>query len=111
MSENKALRYNSGKTEWTLVDFDALEPMVKVLMFGAQKYAPHNWKKGLTYTTLIDCSLRHLLAIAKGEDIDPESGESHIGHLMCNAMFLSWMMKNKPEFDNRPKPQTENHEI
>ena len=30
---DKALRYNDGKPEWTLVDFDSLEPMVKVLEY------------------------------------------------------------------------------
>jgi len=101
--DNKALRYNTGKLEWTLIDFESLEPMVKVLMFGAHKYAPNNWKKGQTYTTIIDCTIRHLTAILRGEDIDPDSGEPHIGHVQCNAMFLSYMMKHKPDFDNRYK--------
>ena len=28
-------RFNEGKMAWELVDFEALEPMVEVLMFGA----------------------------------------------------------------------------
>ena len=39
-------RYNTGKIQWSLVDFDSLEPMVRVLEFGAKKYDAHNWKKG-----------------------------------------------------------------
>lgn len=41
----KALRYNKNKLKWSYVDFPSLEPMVEVLMFGAEKYAPDNWKK------------------------------------------------------------------
>jgi hypothetical protein len=44
------LRYNTGKLKWSLVSWKALEPMVRVLMFGAEKYDSHNWKKGLEYT-------------------------------------------------------------
>jgi len=34
----KALRFNEGKTKWSLVDFNSLKPMVDVLVFGANKY-------------------------------------------------------------------------
>ena len=29
----KALRYNEGKPQWSLIDFDSLEPMVRVLEY------------------------------------------------------------------------------
>lgn len=102
MSErNLGDRYNSGKPQWSLVPFSALEPMVRVLEFGASKYAKHNWKKGLPYTETCESMLRHIYAFMEGEDNDPESGQSHIGHIMCNALFLSYFIKNNPELDNR----------
>lgn len=94
-----ALRYNSGKLQWSLVDFDALEDMVKVLEFGAKKYAADNWKKGLKTNEIAESMMRHLFAYLRGEDIDPESGLPHTGHIMCNAMFLSYMQKFAPKFD------------
>ena len=90
-SKNKADRKNEGKKQWSLVDFKALEPMVDVLEFGAKKYAPNNWKKGLLTKGICESMLRHLLAYMNGEDVDQESGISHIGHIQCNAMFLSHM--------------------
>lgn len=84
----KALRYNENKVEWSLVDWKSLEPMVKVLMHGAQKYEPDNWKKGQDLKSLSSCLMRHLVAFMDGEDNDPESGESHLGHVLCNAMFM-----------------------
>lgn len=33
----KAMRFNDGKLQWSLVHFDSLKPMVKVLEFGAKK--------------------------------------------------------------------------
>ena len=43
----------------------------------------------------------------EGEDDDPESLISHIGHIQCNALFLAWMMKNKPNLDDRFKGHSE----
>lgn len=101
----QGLRFNKGKLEWSLVDFESLKPMVEVLMYGKDKYTTadcsgaHNWKKGEWTNELIESLLRHTFSLLNGELIDAESGKSHIGHLMCNAMFLEWMLKNKPEFD------------
>ena len=100
---SKGLRYNEGKERWSLVDFESLKPMVKVLEFGAKKYDDHNWKKGLKTTEVAESLLRHLTAYLNGEDNDKETGLSHTGHILCNAMFLSHMHEFKKEFDTRYK--------
>ena len=88
--ESKALRYNEGKVEWSLVHYKSLEPMVRVLEFGAKKYAPDNWKKGLDKKKILESMQRHLAALMDGEDVDSESGISHMGHIQCNAMFYNY---------------------
>lgn len=100
-------RYNQGKLQWSLVDFESLEDLVRVLEFGAQKYAPNNWKKGLKTTKITESMLRHIFALLNGEDVDQESGLPHTGHILCNAMFLSYMIKNRPDLDDR---KTNNYE-
>ena len=95
------LRYNTGKLRWSLVSRKALAPMVRVLMFGAEKYDDHNWKKGLKYTEVCESLQRHLNAFIDGEDNDPESKLTHVGHIMCNAMFLSYMFLFKKDCDDR----------
>lgn len=97
----KADRFNEGKRKWSLIDFRTMENMVKVLEYGATKYSANNWKKGLKVTETCESMIRHLLAFIGGENNDPESGLSHIGHIQCNAMFLEYMMRFKPEFDDR----------
>ena len=97
----RAMRFNTGKRKWSLVDFDSLEDMVKVLEFGAEKYSPHNWKKGLSTTEICESMIRHLKSYLNGENLDPESGLPHTGHIMCNSMFLSHMHNFKKEFDDR----------
>lgn len=98
---DRGLRYNEGKPKWSLVDFDALEPMVRVLEYGAEKYSPDNWKGGMPITEIMESLMRHYVAYMRGEDNDPESGLPHIGHILCNAMFVSYMMLFKPDFDDR----------
>lgn len=90
IAEDKAMRFNDGKLNWSLVHFDSLKPMVRVLMFGAKKYAPGNWKKGLNKSEILESMFRHLTALMDGETHDPESGELHIGHIFCNAMFWTF---------------------
>lgn len=102
-SPGLAQRFNEGKPQWSLVDFKALEPMVRGLEFGATKYAAHNWRQGLKVSKLLDSLHRHYNAFLDGEDLDPESGVPHIGLMMCNLMFLSRMMMDKPEMDDRFK--------
>jgi hypothetical protein len=94
-------RYNQGKLKWSLVSWVALTPLVKVLMFGAEKYAPNNWKNGLKYTEICESLQRHLNAFIEGENNDPESKLEHVGHILCNAMFLSYMYLFKKDMDDR----------
>lgn len=94
-------RKNDGKMAWELVDFESIKPMVEVLMFGADKYAPNNWKKGQLTSEILGSLIRHLVSYQSGEDIDPESGKAHLGHAMCNLMFLVYNNKNHPQLDDR----------
>ena len=101
MSEKLGDRFNEGKPRWSLVPQSSLLPMVRVLEFGATKYEPFNWTKGLSITEICESLKRHLDAFMEGEDNDPESKLSHIGHIQCNALFLSWMHENRPDLDDR----------
>lgn len=88
---NKALRYNAGKYEVSMV-LDAryaLEGAAEVLSFGAQKYSRGNWLSGLSDTNCIDSMLRHLIKYQSGEMLDEESGLHHLDHVLCNALFLA----------------------
>lgn len=98
-------KYDQDKPRMDLLDPNFLEGVAKVLTFGAQKYAANNWRNGIAVSRLIAASYRHLGAINRGEDIDPESGLGHVYHLGCCVMFLSEMMK-QPKFDDRYNGKT-----
>ena len=78
--------------------------VARVLEFGANKYAAHNWRKGMSWSRLVGSALRHLEAYGRGEIADPETGYSHLGHLGCNLMFLITYQREGLGTDDRYKP-------
>lgn len=99
------LKYDNEKPPMALLDPEFLEGVARVLGFGANKYAADNWRNGISYRRLISAAYRHLGAINKGEDVDPESKLPHSYHLGCCVMFLASMMNTRPDLDDRWKPK------
>ena len=82
-------KFDAGKLDYTLVPWDGLEEIVKVLEFGARKYARDNWKhvEGGDVRYLA-AAFRHLIAYNTGEKVDQETGISHLAHAGCCLLFL-----------------------
>lgn len=97
------LRFNKGKLRYDLVEPHAFEDFVQVLTDGANKYFDRNWENGLSWTSVLASLKRHIAAIEKGEDRDPESGRLHIAHAACNVHFLNAFYYIFPQGDDRPK--------
>ena len=56
-----------------------------------------NWKLGgsnMTLLKLLSSLMRHLVAFMSGQDNDDESKLPHIGHMMCNLMFIGYHWNN-----------------
>lgn len=103
MAVNLGTRHNAGKPElsYLLETKEANEGLVRVSMFGAEKYDRSNWLKGLKYRKIMDSLLRHLTAFDNGEDIDPESGKPHVDHVHWNARALAQMFHTRKDLDDR----------
>lgn len=108
---DQTLKKDAGKPPMSLMPRSALESLSRVLAFGAKKYAPHGWRRGMEWSRLNDAALRHLLAFIDGEDIDPESGESHLGHLLCCAAFLEEYRIKGMGTDDRYRSHAAAHEV
>lgn len=96
------VKHDDSKRDWSLLPMEAVEEIVKVLEFGAKKYAADNWREGSGFSWLrVANSLRrHLYAWLRGEDRDPETGLSHLAHAGCNVLFLLHYTQNKQRFKN-----------
>lgn len=83
------------------------EVVTRVLMFGAKKYADRNWEKGIKFSRLFASAKRHLIANARGEKLDPESGLPHIAHAACNIVMISaFVARGRTDLDDRPAHQS-----
>lgn len=81
----------------------AWDECAQVFEYGKKKYAEWNWLKGMPWSVPLACAVRHLLKMAKGEMIDPESGLPHRGHVLCNLAMLIMYARVYPEGDDRPE--------
>lgn len=70
------------------LDKHAMAPALRVWHFGAQKYAAWNHAKGMKWSIPLACCARHYTDILEYGDIDEESGELHLAHIMCNMQML-----------------------
>lgn len=114
------LRYNQGKVPLSLlptsftrgiigrassenlpVPTKLIREVGQVLDFGAQKYSAHNWRKGGSWSSVLNSALRHTVNIIDGRKIDAESGLPESGHLGCNIAFLTEFMELGIGVDDR----------
>lgn len=91
------IKKDSGKLKWSLLPFEELKDVVRVLMKGAEKYSADNWKKCDDVTRYKDALMRHVIAYVSGEKEDYEFGLSHLAHAVCNCLFLMWFDHHKKE--------------
>ena len=84
----EGIKFDSGKRRHDLIPHEAINALADVLTYGADKYGPNNWQKGMEWGRLYAATQRHLLAFKAGEDLDDESGIHHLHHALTNIAFL-----------------------
>jgi len=85
------VKYDEGKTMWSLVPWPQFKHVADVLTFGVKKYAPDNWKiVDDAKRRYFEAAHRHIYAWLTGEIKDPESGHPHLAHAICCLLFLMW---------------------
>jgi len=97
------LRHNTGKAELSYVPSSTLFAISKVFMYGAQKYSPNNWRRGMSWTSVYNCLQRHLLKWYDGEELDDESLVPHLYHIIANAAMLIEYAETYKDGDDRFK--------
>jgi len=92
----KGKKFSKGKRMWNLLPWNTLENVVDVLTAGAEKYSPDNWKhvkdgKAEYHNAMI----RHLRKLENGEFLDKDSGLPGTSHMLCCALFYSWLVEQE----------------
>lgn len=79
-----------GKAPLEYLVTSCFEDDAAVHKHGADKYGKFNWRVDeITASTYVGAMFRHLKAWTEGQDLDPDSGRSHLTHLRaCCAVVL-----------------------
>ena len=73
------------------------------MLEGARKYGRHNYRvAGVRASVYLDASIGHLMQWWEGEDIDADSGLSHITKAICSLFVLRDAMIQGMLTDDRP---------
>jgi hypothetical protein len=73
------------------------------MMEGGMKYGRHNYRAiGVRGSVYYDATIRHLFSWWEGEDIDPDSGLSHITKAIASLVVLRDAMIQSKWHDDRP---------
>lgn len=91
------------KAGMSCVPAEVLIELGLAMMEGARKYGRHNYRAvGVRASVYYDAALRHLFAWWEGEDIDPDSGISHLTKAMACLVVIRDSIVCNNWSDDRP---------
>lgn len=100
---SEGVKFDADKPRYDLIAPEYLEGAAVVLTYGAAKYSARNWEKGMAWHRPFGAMMRHMWAWWRGEQVDPETGYSHLWHAACCLMFLMAYEQRGAGTDDRPK--------
>ena len=101
--DGKAPKFDSGKVRLDLLPIRPLKDTAEVLTYGLNKYGKDSWREGemIQWSRVYSSLQRHLFAFQAGEDLDPETGYSHLAHAACNILMMIEHTYINPQGDDR----------
>jgi len=101
--EGLAPKFDSGKVRLDLLPIRPLKDTAEVLTYGLNKYGKDSWREGemIKWSRVYASLQRHLFAFQSGEDLDPETGYSHLAHAACNILMMLEHTYINPQGDDR----------
>lgn len=91
------------KVPLSVVPSGVMTELGLALLEGARKYGRHNYRvAGIRYSVYYDAAMRHLMSWWEGEDIDRDSGLSHVTKAIATLTVLRDAMIRRSYSDDRP---------
>lgn len=98
----------TGKVPFSTVPSEVTAEVGLAMLEGARKYGRHNYRAvGVRASVYYDAALRHLTAWWEGQDIDPDSGLSHIVKCLACLYVLRDSQNIGNWVDDRPPSLTD----
>ena len=92
-----------SKAPMSTVSAAVLMEVGVAMLEGASKYGRHNYRAaGVRASVYYDALMRHAMAWWEGEDLDPDSGMSHITKAIATLVVLRDAMIQDKFTDDRP---------
>ncbi len=93
----------SQKSPLSVVPMNVIAEVGLGMFEGALKYGRHNYRDaGISASVYFDATMRHLLAYWEGQDLDPDSGMSHLVKAICSLVVWRDAQLHGKETDDRP---------
>ena len=102
--------FDDGKSRVDLIDHDMIFGTGRALGYGAGKYGDDNFRGGIKTRRVFGSLVRHLYAGLDREDDDIESGLCHLDHAGANLSILYYMLRERPDLDDRWRGDAEAQE-
>ena len=97
------------KPNLSILPFAPLLEVCGALTEGAIKYGPENWRdENVSETIYADAAIRHLMQFLSGEDVDADSGISHVSKAIAGLLILRDAQIHGCSDDNRGHKQNLN---
>lgn len=91
------------KAPFSTVSGAVIAEVGTAMLEGAAKYGRHNYRVvGVRASVYYDATMRHLVGWWEGEDLDPDSGLSHVTKAIASLVVLRDAMINGKCEDDRP---------
>lgn len=91
------------KAPLSVVPMGVIAEIGVAMLEGASKYGRHNYRGvGVRSSVYFDATMRHLIAYWEGEDIDPDSGMSHITKALASLSVWRDAQMQDMCTDDRP---------
>ncbi len=100
---NPKISVGVAKVPLSTVPAQVMAEVGLAMLEGALKYGRHNYRvAGVRASVYIDAAMRHILAWWEGQDVDPDSGLSHITKAIASLSVLRDAQINGVCSDDRP---------
>lgn len=102
--ENPKKAFGDAKPGIGNVPASVLQELGPAMDEGAEKYGRYNWRDtSVQAETYYNSTIRHLMQWWEGEDIDPDSGISHVTKAIAGLFVLRDAMIHEKFIDDRPQ--------
>lgn len=96
-----------GQKGRKLARFDLIPPVALWALAehfgkGSSKYSERNWERGTDWSLNFAAAQRHMWQWWDGEDIDEDTGSSHLICAMWHMAALFTFLQTHPDLDDRP---------